>query len=146
MRHKRGQCLLSKCANDRGEEVIVADDGCSRWFWTCTSYHDRQVVSRVAVDVLTENAESVESASMKGIGTRSEAPPHVAVVHCSITDLLRHTRVREPSCRNDLLPAGLPAVQNEQCEAAVIAKSGTETAARNVCPTRRLEPADEAIL
>ena len=49
-------------------------------------------------------------------------------------------------CRNDLLPCGLPAVENEQCEAAVIAKSRTETAARNVCPTRRLEPADEAIL
>src|SRR6266481_698126 len=103
-----------KRLHDRSKEVFIIDRVRSSWFWARAPNHRHNILSRVYVDGLPEDATSQECTSMNRIGESIRNPPHVPVVDPLAADHLAASGFRDPTLRKNLIVSYLTAIHKEQ--------------------------------
>src|SRR6476646_6240794 len=111
------------------EELPVIDDRSARRLRLRAPHDDHELLRRIDVDVLAEDADRLEGA-IASLLRRRAGPPEVAIrERASAAQRLRRRRLRDPSLRKNLLAARHAAIENELSEATVVAQRRAEAAA-----------------
>src|SRR5579864_2655259 len=106
-----------------GVEIFIVDRGRPGWLWAGAPYDDHDVLCRIDVDRLPEDADRQECALMNRIW-RIWNPPHVSVVDLLASDDLAGSGFVEPPFGKNLFLFHPAVIHSEQPKATIVAQGG----------------------